>query len=92
MPLVTRLSQQGTVYAQATAPTITQDCETWIDTDTGAVYTSENGDWVPFVCVLIPKTVFQDIGLVDLKYAEDVEFCLRTKSGAAGTPRCLAIP
>ena len=47
---------------------------------TGEIFKLENGDWVPFVCVLIPKTVFQDIGLVDLKYAEDVEFCLRLQS------------
>ena len=46
MPLVTRTSSQSTVYAQATAPTITQDGETWVDTDTGAVFTSENGSWV----------------------------------------------
>ena len=47
MPLVTRTSSQSTVYAQASAPTISEDGETWIDTDTGAVYTSEGGAWVP---------------------------------------------
>ena len=46
MPLVTRSSSQSTVYAQATAPTISEDGETWVDTDTGAVYTSENGAWI----------------------------------------------
>ena len=46
MPLVTRTATAANVYSQAASPTIIQDGEVWVDTDTGILYTSENGSWV----------------------------------------------
>jgi len=36
--------------------------------------------FIPFVCVMIPKKIFQDIGMIDLKYAEDVDFSNRLRA------------
>jgi len=36
--------------------------------------------FIPFVCVMIPKRIFQEIGLIGLKYGEDVDFSKRLRS------------
>lgn len=46
MPLVTRSAVQSNVYRQATAPTVAQDGDVWVDTDTGAMYTSDGTNWI----------------------------------------------
>ena len=98
MPLVTRLAATSTVYSQATAPTITQDGEVWIDTDTGAVYTSENGSWVAQSVGAIGTArqgLIVNSGATALEYAASMQSLL-TASGdiiyasAANTPARLA--
>ena len=98
MPLVTRTSAQSTVYAQATSPTITQDGETWVDTDTGAVYTSENGSWVPQSVGAIGTARQQlavNSGATALEYVTSMQSLLTAQgdiiyASAANTPARLA--
>lgn len=98
MPLVTRTSSQSTVYAQATAPTIVQDGETWVDTDTGASYTSENGSWVAQSVGAI-GTARQNLAVnsaaTELEYVSSLQSLMTTQAdlvyaSAANVPARLA--
>jgi len=35
------------------------------------------GETIPFMCVVIPKRLFQELGLPAITYGEDVDFCKR---------------
>jgi GT2 family glycosyltransferase len=35
---------------------------------------------IPFICVVISKKIFSDVGFINHKYAEDVDFCIRVNN------------